>query len=566
MSSEVERHISECPVCWDVYKSPKVLICQHSFCESCCKRLEKRARGISFVICPVCKRHCRVNEIKADFRLGQFIEALTEKKVLKAIELEQSRKRIAKEKVDRENACALCENVAFEIYCEQCKQWLCNSCKIMHSRCKATENHSFILMAEEAVVLQAQFHELFQKFRSKDYRALTATDNEIRRSALLLQEEKYNFLSDLEAVKKDCCATVNQFFDDIGKKADLKTNQLNRLQEKSNEYLVMEHDVMFLEGVAALGGTVNAQFITQHIKALKLMQTLEKSCEEFVKSSAQLRDNVKGDFYRVKVNKEKFLELLKQSVSLEKIEVANLDTNDPVTAEPREPPCTVSRNPDADTERVETLDREASTNQTGSNEQDPAMGSRLDPGPSTSSQSCENQQIDNEATRQSVPAAATQGASTRSRSRNRSRSPLLRLSPERSSSPHDLPRSRSSSRQSSSARRSRGRPSGRGRPRGCASMTQPQLRNSNPPEVNGGRGNRASRRCIRRGPVYDWRTVTVVRGGTQRPVLARIGSIEQRSESPVLYSFESYYVPIPSRGNQNPCEHPPSPSSSENPR
>ena len=181
------------------------------------------------------------------------------------------------------------------------------------------------------------------------------------------------------------------------------------------------------------------------------------------------------------------------------------------------------------------------------------MGCRLDPGPSTSSQCCENQQIDNEATRQSVPSAPAQGASTRSRSRNRSRSPLLRLSPERSSSPHDLPGSKSSSRQNSSARRSRGRPSGRGQPRGRASMTQLQ---SSQPEVNGGRGRRGYRDAVsNRG--------AVMRGRTQRQVFA---SIRQRSESPVLYSFESFYVRIPPRGNRNPCEHPPSPSSLENPR
>ena len=72
---EVERHLSQCPVCLDVYVDPKVLPCDHSLCASCVQQLKQGSR----IKCPLCKATHNVSRIRPDFRLQQFLDALTEK-------------------------------------------------------------------------------------------------------------------------------------------------------------------------------------------------------------------------------------------------------------------------------------------------------------------------------------------------------------------------------------------------------------------------------------------------------------------------------------------------------
>ena len=72
---EAERHLSQCPVCLDVYVDPKVLPCDHSLCASCVQQLKQGSR----IKCPLCKATHNVSRIRPDFRLQQFLDALTEK-------------------------------------------------------------------------------------------------------------------------------------------------------------------------------------------------------------------------------------------------------------------------------------------------------------------------------------------------------------------------------------------------------------------------------------------------------------------------------------------------------
>ena len=74
--SEEERHLSECPVCLEVYVDPKVLPCDHSLCAGCMKQLKQGSR----IKCPLCEAVHDVSRVRPDFRLHQFLDALTEAK------------------------------------------------------------------------------------------------------------------------------------------------------------------------------------------------------------------------------------------------------------------------------------------------------------------------------------------------------------------------------------------------------------------------------------------------------------------------------------------------------
>ena len=74
-AGKAERHLSECPVCLEVFVDPKVLPCDHSLCAGCVQQLMQGSR----IECPLCKVVHDVIKIRPDFRLQQFLDALTEK-------------------------------------------------------------------------------------------------------------------------------------------------------------------------------------------------------------------------------------------------------------------------------------------------------------------------------------------------------------------------------------------------------------------------------------------------------------------------------------------------------
>ena len=74
-AGKAERHLSECPVCLEVFVDPKVLPCDHSLCAGCVQQLMQGSR----IECPLCKVVHDVSRIRPDFRLQQFLDALTEK-------------------------------------------------------------------------------------------------------------------------------------------------------------------------------------------------------------------------------------------------------------------------------------------------------------------------------------------------------------------------------------------------------------------------------------------------------------------------------------------------------
>ena len=82
-----ERHLSECVVCLEVYVDPKLLPCDHSFCGGCVDRITTDG----YVKCPMCQHIHDVTHVRADFRLAQFLDALTEKRTSIAEEAPQER-------------------------------------------------------------------------------------------------------------------------------------------------------------------------------------------------------------------------------------------------------------------------------------------------------------------------------------------------------------------------------------------------------------------------------------------------------------------------------------------
>ncbi|XP_038062771.1 E3 ubiquitin-protein ligase TRIM56-like [Patiria miniata] len=128
---------SECDICQEKYKRPKVLDCLHSFCEKCLENYyySSRYEGQTKIPCPVCQRETvlpkkRIQGLKTNFHLiGKVDEVSLQEKV----SCSENSKVI----------CVVCDmgNEAMH-RCLDCAQNICPNCYKTHLRCTATSHHT----------------------------------------------------------------------------------------------------------------------------------------------------------------------------------------------------------------------------------------------------------------------------------------------------------------------------------------------------------------------------------------------------------------------------------------
>jgi len=132
--NKVTNHAT-CSICLQIYKNPKVLPCQHFYCEECLIKLEKDKR----ITCPECRNVVDVpDEGVKEFKTNFFINHLVDDCILK-------RKVEGKEEV----YCDACiETNTVVTFCPECLWFMCQPCDDQHRRSKKTRQHVIIPLAD----------------------------------------------------------------------------------------------------------------------------------------------------------------------------------------------------------------------------------------------------------------------------------------------------------------------------------------------------------------------------------------------------------------------------------
>ena len=127
----------ECSICFDTFKQPKLLPCFHVFCKSPC--LEKLvAKDGHSLTCPTCRHIVPLSEkgvdgLQSDFHIDRLFEI---------------RDAFNKAAEPTETQCGNCEDDKATGYCRDCGDFLCDDCQAAHRKTKLTKKHQLLTINE----------------------------------------------------------------------------------------------------------------------------------------------------------------------------------------------------------------------------------------------------------------------------------------------------------------------------------------------------------------------------------------------------------------------------------
>ena len=133
----ITRHIT-CPICLLTYNNPKVLPCQHSYCQECLTNIDKDHK----IVCPECRKVTAVpNSGVKDFPTNLTITHLIDSLLLR---------RQDGGKVN----CEICiETDPVTSFCFTCSIFMCLACQNHHKRSRDTHQHLVIDLEDRSQLI-----------------------------------------------------------------------------------------------------------------------------------------------------------------------------------------------------------------------------------------------------------------------------------------------------------------------------------------------------------------------------------------------------------------------------
>ena len=128
-----------CPVCFDIFKDPVLLLCSHSFCKDCLQKFwrEKKSKE-----CPVCRRQSSLDNPPLNLSLRNLCESFLKEKSQRA-------------SGGSEVLCSL-HGERLKLFCLEDKQPICVVCQASRKH----SGHQFLPIDEAALDYKVSFYYL----------------------------------------------------------------------------------------------------------------------------------------------------------------------------------------------------------------------------------------------------------------------------------------------------------------------------------------------------------------------------------------------------------------------
>ncbi|XP_070556037.1 tripartite motif-containing protein 3-like [Ptychodera flava] len=130
---EINEDFLSCSICLEQYRNPKVLVCNHTFCQLCLATLVEK---MGKLVCPTCNAPCQlprggVTDLKGNFFIQSLIDKLRER-----------------ETGNDPRLCEGCEDKVAWNRCLECGLNFCLTCTKPHRTTPITRNHKIVTLAE----------------------------------------------------------------------------------------------------------------------------------------------------------------------------------------------------------------------------------------------------------------------------------------------------------------------------------------------------------------------------------------------------------------------------------
>ncbi len=215
MAAEALKELEDqlnCLICLDIYTTPKLLQCNHVFCQGCLARLpaDRDQQGQLILTCPTCRQvtplPAGVRGLQSAFLVNKFLEVINNQK----------------QSTEDTFHCLEHQNRELELYCETCDKLICLDCTI-----RQHNGHMYSLVKD-----------VFEKHRLDIISSLKPADKQLNSVSTALEEltARYGEIFDQQSTLE---SQIHQRANELHKTIENSKNELiSKLHHITREKLI----------------------------------------------------------------------------------------------------------------------------------------------------------------------------------------------------------------------------------------------------------------------------------------------------------------------------------------
>ncbi|XP_063073786.1 nuclear factor 7, ovary-like [Engraulis encrasicolus] len=189
-----------CTICCDIFTTPVVLKCSHSFCQECLQRYWK---DLKVLLCPVCRKECLTDEPTQSLAFKNLCESF---------------KRM-NQTSGQTGFCSL-HDERLKLFCHQEKQLICVICQVS----KQHEHHKCSPLQEAAEDLKKHVEALEQKVRS-----------EFQRFYKFLHDKEAQWITTLRQQQEEKCCEVDKTIAKLEQEITSLSETIKKMKQETEE-------------------------------------------------------------------------------------------------------------------------------------------------------------------------------------------------------------------------------------------------------------------------------------------------------------------------------------------
>ncbi|KAL3854791.1 hypothetical protein ACJMK2_014040, partial [Sinanodonta woodiana] len=272
-----------CPICLDVFTSPKNLPCLHTYCQHCLHKnivnnVQKGQKGSSFN-CPECRKETFPS--LPGIPVDKWAEHYPYNTVLLSVLPPDKRK------VDKSSTC----------YCTVCKEVLCPTCENVHKKNIATRNHTFVqiqdLFANPEIAVNLSVSVTCPEHVGKEFEFYCKLHSSMCCSECFYKSHRACRESHLDKFKNENQGSFEKIESEVKNmpyEIEELRNKINTLLDNVKAKITMEKNALLKEDSAITNSIRLLETVLSHGYPLQALITLHKIKKHLVHYESNVRE------------------------------------------------------------------------------------------------------------------------------------------------------------------------------------------------------------------------------------------------------------------------------------